>query len=320
MLILIAAATAAAALLPPRPLRDFGDWTVGCDNGGVCQAVALRPEDVGGDEGPPFWTLSAKRAASGARPEIEVEAVFEEVALASHLLVDGKATPFGFDDSGALVAGDPRLLLRTVAQARQVAFRDAAGKIVGRLSAKGATAALLWMSERQGSAGRAPPPLPRIAPPPPSARPPHMLSARDIATIRKRYGCGRVASEAVQAYRLDAGNSLAIVPCMLHAYQSSSIVVVVPSAGRWRPALLEKKFASENPDDTPEWMTEPEYHPADRSLWTYYKGRGLGDCGGAEGYVWEGRQFRLAFLNAMNRCGGSRARITLWRTANQPDP
>jgi hypothetical protein len=66
-------------------------------------------------------------------------------------------------------------------------------------------------------------------------------------------------------------------------------------------------------------MTEPVYDPATRSLFTHYKGRGHGDCGGSEGYIWDGRIFRLAYMNAMDRCAGSRARITLWRTANEPE-
>jgi hypothetical protein len=66
-------------------------------------------------------------------------------------------------------------------------------------------------------------------------------------------------------------------------------------------------------------MTEPEYDPETRSLWSSAKGRGIGDCGSTEGYIGDGKTFRLAYLNLMDRCQGSRARITLWRTANQPE-
>jgi hypothetical protein len=157
-------------------------------------------------------------------------------------------------------------------------------------------------------------------PAPPSNKPPRKLSASDIAQIRKRYDCDRQPPDEDEAFRLDAANSLAIVPCMMHAYQSSGVVVVLPDAGAWKPAPLERRFGTKHPDQSPEWMTEPDFNPAGRSLSSHYKGRGLGDCGGSETYVWDGRQFRLAFLNAMDRCGGSHARITLWRTSNHPGP
>ena len=334
MLTLIAAAAASAAL-PPRPLRDFSDWTVGCDNGRTCQAVALQPESVPEDD-PPFWTLSATRGGGSlAPPEVAVEALFAQADLAARLIADSGPTPFQFDASGALiVGGDPVLLLRTLARARALTLVDAKGKTVGRLSPRGATAALRWMDEQQLRAGTtsaviaigsraAPqigPELPGIVSPPQSTKPPRQLASSEVAAIRKRYGCGRVANEKVDAHRLDAATSLAIVPCMVHAYQASSIAVVLGESGRWRPVPLERRFADPNPDETPEWMTSPDYDPDTRSLWTDYKGRGLGDCGGSESYVWDGRRFRLAYLNAMDRCAGSRARITLWRTANQPEP
>jgi hypothetical protein len=44
MMILLASLAAAAAPQPAE-LKTFQDWTVGCDNGRACQAVALMPED-----------------------------------------------------------------------------------------------------------------------------------------------------------------------------------------------------------------------------------------------------------------------------------
>ena len=328
-------AIAAAAALPPDPLRDFGDWTVGCDNGRSCQAVALRPESAG-DEGPPYWTLSARRGGEpGAPPTITIAPAFDAADQPLRLVADGMRTQFAFDAAGAAPAGTQAVrLLRTIARSRSLDLADARGKIVGRLSPRGASAALRWMDEQQRRTGttsailaigpRAASPLaprmPRIVPPPHSAKAPRRLAPGDIATIRQRYECGRVADGTVAAYRLDAATSLAIVPCMLHAYQASSIAVVLGDGGRWRPAPLERRFAAQMGEGQPEWMTEPDYDPKARSLWTSYKGRGLGDCGGTESYVWDGQRFRLAYLEVMHRCGGSRERISLWRTANYAAP
>src|SRR3546814_3600814 len=46
---------------------------------------------------------------------------------------------------------------------------------------------------------------------------------------------------------------------------------------------------------------------------SYTRGRGLGDCGGAETYVWDGSQFRLVEARSMGECRGAMKWITTWR-------
>jgi len=46
---------------------------------------------------------------------------------------------------------------------------------------------------------------------------------------------------------------------------------------------------------------------------SYNKGRGLGDCGNAETYVWDGATFRLVQAYAMSECRGSTEWLTIWR-------
>ena len=43
------------------------------------------------------------------------------------------------------------------------------------------------------------------------------------------------------------------------------------------------------------------------------KGRGLGDCGSSESYVWDGAMFRLVEQRAMPDCRGSVNWLTVWR-------
>ena len=40
------------------------------------------------------------------------------------------------------------------------------------------------------------------------------------------------------------------------------------------------------------------------ALSTFGKGRGLGDCGTGEEWVWDGKAFRLALLKTMPHCKG----------------
>ena len=50
-------------------------------------------------------------------------------------------------------------------------------------------------------------------------------------------------------------------------------------------------------------------------LSSYDKGRGIGDCGAAQDYVWDGTMFRLVAARAMDECRGSVNWLTVWRAA-----
>ena len=54
--------------------------------------------------------------------------------------------------------------------------------------------------------------------------------------------------------------------------------MLVSNDGRYRTPMLE--FAG---GDQPNNLTEPEFDPETLELWSTYKGRGMGDCGGADG-------------------------------------
>ena len=73
----------AAALPQPAKLQTFHDWSVGCDNGGACHAVALMPESWP-DDG---LTMSVRRGPeAGAQP-----------VLAFDLGADSNAASVGAD-------------------------------------------------------------------------------------------------------------------------------------------------------------------------------------------------------------------------------
>ena len=43
------------------------------------------------------------------------------------------------------------------------------------------------------------------------------------------------------------------------------------------------------------------------------KGRGLGDCGSGQDYVWDGKRFRLVQQTDLGECRGMLDYITTWR-------
>ena len=46
---------------------------------------------------------------------------------------------------------------------------------------------------------------------------------------------------------------------------------------------------------------------------SYAKGRGLGDCGVTQGFVWDGHRLRLVEQRAMGECRGNPDYLTVWR-------
>jgi hypothetical protein len=50
--------------------------------------------------------------------------------------------------------------------------------------------------------------------------------------------------------------------------------------------------------------TNASFDKKTMTLSTFAKGRGLGDCGTAEDWVWDGQNFRLTLLRIMPHCKG----------------
>ena len=198
---MLAALLAAAAAATPQPaeVRTFQDWTVACDNGLACEAVALLPEAEEGNSDWAEWvTLLVRRGARPAdRPQLVVLGLEEDPAA---LVADGRALPVRFvgTDDGHVVEAEESALIEALRTARMLELRDAGGGSLGRVSLAGASAAMLYMDEKQrrldtvtalvrrgsrpASAVPAPPALPRVTlAPAPGDRP----SAIDKATVER---------------------------------------------------------------------------------------------------------------------------------------
>jgi hypothetical protein len=51
----------------------------------------------------------------------------------------------------------------------------------------------------------------------------------------------------------------------------------------------------------------------ERLLESYFKGRGIGDCGGGDDWAWDGARFRVVRSRMMDECLGATEWITLFR-------
>jgi hypothetical protein len=326
---LVLAALAAAASPKPGELKTFYDWTVGCDNGRACQAVALIPEE---------WPEEAvtmtvrRRPEAGAGLDILIEPRNEVGAVT--LSAAGKPLPIRLlpEDGGLRIsAKDGTALIAAMRTAAELELVGADGKTVKTISLAGATAALLYMDEQQkrigtrsalirpGPASAVPPPpaLPVVvaAPIPAGAAP--TLSPARLKALRKQAGCdieevgGPTENETV---RISATHSLLLLSCGSGAYNVS----YVPYLLTGRRAAVQAKLAPF--DLPPSWsgdgsavLVNAGWDAERRLLTSFGKGRGLGDCGTAESYAWDGARFRLVEQSEMGECRGSTDYITTWR-------
>ena len=315
----------------PGTLKTFADWTAGCDNGLRCTLGSLVPEDGMGRD---MITLNLVRepgpvARGGGTISLNLETRNDQAATTrppASFAVDGK--PVALRDAAALAAA--------IANAQSLQILDAQRRPLATLSLKGAAAALRYIDAQQGRAGstdaivargpapsRAPTPaLPVIAAIAPTGAPAR-LTATQIATMRKRGSCDLGTTPSVadpkmfppEVHALGGGKSLAILPCSTGAYNLIGALFIVDGttivpAQTDAPSGFEETGADSG---TP--VKSVVNGGFERGvLRSYAKGRGLGDCGVQQSFVWDGTRFRLSEQSQMGECRGNIDYITTWRT------
>lgn len=324
---IVTALLLAAALPQPAELETFQDWTVGCDNGGACHAVALMPENWPDDT----LTMSVRRGPeAGARPVLAFDLGADSNAAA--VSADGKRLAVrlvGADGETRVAPADTAALIGALRTAGQLRLQSADGKPLGTVSLKGASAALLYMDEHQRRVGTptalvrpgtraltlTPRPLPVVVARPLSPAPPLTLSAAELRALRKKHGCAidEVGGpEEAESTALTASETLLLLACGSGAYNVSYVPFIVRRGGRAELAPF---------DHRPGWWAEEGKPMLVNAGWdkergllgSFSKGRGLADCGTTSEYAWDGRAFRLVEQAEMEECRGSRDYITTWR-------
>jgi len=325
--------TAALAAPTPGPIESYRDWVVGCDNIGSCTAASLFPDKGGGEGG---MTVYVRRdAGPAADPYIEL-LLPEELEGPVDLLVDGvkiasarargNSLPIDPSAGAALVKGMVRGMTLSA---------SARGRTLGAAPLSGASAALRYMDARQGRAGTVTAlvakgtlrasavktadglPLVSYLPAPQGQPQPTSLWREERGRALAISGCAAAQgpSQEVQIARLSEKEELVLIPCGAGAYNFSSVpLIATGQAGR-------RVFRLARFDSPPGWSEQGEppmlvnagWDAARATLSSFAKGRGLGDCGSSESYVWDGTLFRLIELRRMDQCRGAWQWITLWR-------
>ncbi|MBX9795320.1 MAG: DUF1176 domain-containing protein [Sphingomonas sp.] len=306
---------------------------MGCDNGWACQLVSLVPED---EADTVLFARAVVSVSPGPEPDVAIDLTLEPLPDgALTLVVDGKALAEVARRQGTLsVAGTAaRAVLAAAVNGRMLELWRS-GKPVAAVSLRGSAAALRYVDEQQRRAGTAGAFVARGAAPAsaiPTAPalpdvPRAALAERAIEDpsgaiangLRRFAGCDDIdsgADNALHAVALDGRALLVLVPCGSGAY-NASFVPLITAGGTTALATFDLK-----PDDDGQGrplLMNADWDAKTGTLSSYYKGRGLGDCGAARNYVWDGTRFRLVEARGMNECRGAADWITIWRATPKP--
>jgi len=331
-------AAAAPAVPAPRPgaIKSFGAWAVACDNVHDCEMTSLWPEDSQPEEGSPYDALSVSVArtagpAGGWTVEIQLPAKSgsSPLRVTTEQGLDVRAVPrqdvlrFTGTDAARIVAG--------MASATDLRVGDETS-VLGMVSLKGSSAALRYIDADQGRAGtvtaavaRGSKPasaVPAAAPPPviayvrPGGTPaPFPAAARKALDKASECGSAYEGGEGnlpkPEIHALGGGKTLVLLPCGNGAYNFTSRAYIL--AAGVKPVVA----AFDNPPgmapDGPPDLVNAGFDAKTGRLESFSKGRGLGDCGSSESYVWDGAMFRLVEQRVMSECRGSVNWLRVWR-------
>ncbi|MFT3965404.1 MAG: DUF1176 domain-containing protein [Sphingobium sp.] len=329
----------------PQPglLQYNGDWAVGCDNLLRCEAVALQPE-AGGSGDEPLLLQISRAGGPGGETVLRVGGLTQlppEIALVLNGREAARLTAQG--DEATIRGADALRSVQAMGEAVTIELRIASKKKVraaftlATFSSAGLADSLRFIDTRQGRMGTqsaflsrgngaesavpAPPAVPVVVQvPSPDADTAPGLTDPEMAVARKLAVCDAMlmAEGAAELFPLDSEAALLLLPCEGGAYNVSAVPLIARGqAGSRMLSIARFDFA-------PGFTGEPGKPPlVVNALWdakrgvlsSLAKGRGIGDCGASEDYVWDGTQFRLIESRAMHVCRGAWEWIRLWEAA-----
>lgn len=317
------------AASPPAPVQSYDEyksWLVACDNTLSCVAKGfgegeLRAEMKIEREAGPAGKLTATIVAENSFALGDVRADGKAVVL------DAKLWKRTADEGTTLSTESLPAIRALVAQLRNASVLNLGAASV---PLDGFTAAALRLDERQGriggetallrvggtpaSAVPAAPPLPRVANRPVKARLAAGEAGRLITAVRKdqralfaKEDCeAQPGSMEASANALDDARAIVLIPCIMGAYQGSSLAFIAPRKGGGSQQLtLPTPYGGNKPStEDVAYFTESEFDPETGALFTAAKGRGIADCGHSASWIWNGSRFQLAEFSYQGACGG----------------
>lgn len=324
-IVVLAAAAAMGAAKARAAQATFKDWTVVCDNVRDCTAFGF-PEE--GSETQAFLKIErAARADAAPRVTAAMDGGAQagqawSLRIDDREIVGGLKAKPGEDDSFMRVNLTPaqgRSLAAALANGTGLAVKPGSGAGV-TISLAGSSAALRWMDDQQKRAGgvtalvaKGPAPAADIPPPPgvPLIRHGPVPSQTGVGdtlpkSVRALFGedCDKDLAadqrDPISA-RLAPGVILWGDVCANAAYQSVySLFQSDEAGGHVRPVALEDGRGGKLDNQ----VIGVAFDVETLTLSSFYKGRGIADCGEGDSWIWDGKAFRLSEQTVMSECRG----------------
>lgn len=256
------------------------------------------------------------------------------------LSIDGKQV-----DTGPIIQGiapisvtgkDAMKLVRAIVRGKEAVVADGAGKMLGKISLAGSSAALRYVDAAQyrtattgALVARGKRKYRKVSPPLPTISVPRLIPGNDIpdasvlVALAEGSSCAEdrigVTQDAVYGLGVKDGSAraLALISCGNGAYNlvSTAFVGTKDAAGKWKFQPAAYDYFGSNFGDKADLklIVNAGWDAEKQTLSTFSKSRGIGDCGRSADYVWDGNMFRLIHARSMEECQGSVDWITVWR-------
>ena len=336
---LVLAALPAAA----QDMKDFKSWFVACDNLRDCSAYGfdvelegdarsyLRVERTGAAAAPVKITIAVDYGEAAGYTLAFDDASLRGLPTATLTGVESEDGSYRRVVLTEHAPADTLIDAIRKAQKLVITLKPAEGKKIDRpvssISLSGAVAALLWMDDQQkrvdtvtayNTRGDKPaasiPPQPKapviIAAKPTTEKAPTKHPAALIKKGRALCSDDDTESKLEETYALGGGQVLYGFTCPgssgAYNFEYGFLVgsAANPQAARSVSFRWPVKIAGFQHDGPQETITNPSFDEKTMTLSSFQKGRGIGDCGGEDQWVWDGKTFRLAQVRMMSECRG----------------
>lgn len=319
------AVTATAALLAASAsaeIKDFKNWSAGCDNIGTCTAVGFAAEDgfptgfvhvtrSGGAEAKPAVrlvvlseaaegdaalavTLNGKSFGKGSFPATSdgtwTRADLNEADAAAFLAEAANATSLTIKRTDST---DPAFAVSLDGSSASLRYMDAEQKRDGGVTA------IVAKGDKPASAVPAPPALPVV-------KATNVKSLETNPPVPKALPAGNPEDcngmdDTRFAVDLGDGHTLWGVCVFAGAYNYGYEIYIADKAGKVTPV---KAPPGSDIDSEVLTLVNPYAPDGGKTIEAFNKGRGLGDCGDSSAHAWNGKELVLVRQSQMNNCRG----------------
>ncbi|MGJ8528991.1 DUF1176 domain-containing protein [Maritalea sp.] len=303
----------------------FKDWLAACrPQTNYCSAISyINPNPANGTVADYWFRIG--RHKSGNHWEMSFTTVKTQPAKTTTFYIHvgedfypytkgGTARAYGAINDIFLIGDQATAMLKKMIadDKMTIGFDDENAKSVDiEFSLSGLTAALLWIDDQQGRVG-----YPRIAGwlpvdlklAEPQLDIPKELPPEILTTHAKNDNCDTM-SDLVhgadwEVHQVNNTTLLYVIPCTAGAYNFGYSFYTQSTEYKGVTKLLFADYWAPMGWSGTDILINPYYDPENRALTSFYKGRGIGDCGNFGEWVWEDYGFKMNSFHAKEKCDG----------------